>query len=526
MTGSSNLNSHYSNGNYEDIINLMNQKPTIDFRLYWFRIWRKKWWIVASTFVCTSIAVIYALLYIKPIYESTSTIEISPSRLYTSVRSVTPGTSQNVDYREIERKILSTEYLAILGRRIGLDQDPEVISRANTIVEQRPWLDLQDVLDRSIAVTLRRQIKIKRLGRGVLQIVAESTSPNLAYSMAKTLTDIFIDESKKDELKGIRSIKEFSDEQLAIYKRKVEETEEKLKKLQEKIARERVQVIGFNEENIAALKSLIFNDEAAIISKENRLRELQKRLPESLKQERIWETEQDFTLIKRKLAEKLDDFERRISISMREWKSNYEFTFNTEINRLRQESFQIIRRIINRRHPNLGELFEPFSEYQRVIMDLSILNQKLDIAKRILNRYYTLATSDPKQRMELERLEDEIRRNREVYNLFLSHSRGSQIEEALQNSDMEFKYKVIEKARMPIYASRGSKRLFVAIVFFLSSVLSIAVILFWSFFDQTIRDVKDVENELKIPVLGVIPKTKMSFSEFYKNYQPRAYQYD
>ncbi|MDQ7065669.1 MAG: Wzz/FepE/Etk N-terminal domain-containing protein [candidate division KSB1 bacterium] len=526
MDGNSYSNNHQSNGSYEDILNLLNQKPTIDFRLYWFRLWRKKWWIVLSTFVCTSLAVVYALLIIKPIYESSTTFEISPSRLYNSVRSVTPGTSQNVDYQDVQRKILSTEYLALLGKRVGMDQDPEIVKLTKEILAQRPWLKYDDVLDRSMAVFLRRQIKIKMIGPRVFQIVAESPSPNLAYSMAKTLTDIFIDESKKDELRGIRGIKEFSDEQLAIYKKKVELAEDRLKQLQEKIARERIQTVGLNEENIVALKSLIFNDETAIINKQNRLAELQKILPEGLKRERYWDIKRDFALIKRKLNEKLDDFKKRISISMQDWKSSYEFTFNSEINRLRQQSFQIINRLIAESHPNLGDLAEPFSEYQRVLMDLSILNKKIEIARRILNRYYSLATSDPAQRMELERLEEEIEKNREVYNLFLSHSRGSQIEEALQNSDMEFKYKLIEKARMPIYATKGSKRVFVMIVFLVSGLGSVAVVLAWSFFDQTIRDVKGVENELKLPVLGVIPKTRVPFAEFYQNYQPRAYQYD
>ncbi len=120
------------------LLSLLTSRPQIDLRHYWFVILRRKWWGVVIVFLATAGCAIYAWLYIRPVYESSSTIQVLPSRLLNrSVREVTPGVSDAVDYRELQRKILSTDYLLQLAQRPPSQRQIGIHTRGNLINHPR-----------------------------------------------------------------------------------------------------------------------------------------------------------------------------------------------------------------------------------------------------------------------------------------------------------------------------------------------------------------------------------------------------
>jgi hypothetical protein len=121
--------------------------------------------------------------------------------------------------------------------------------------------------------------------------------------------------------------------------------------------------------------------------------------------------------------------------------------------------------------------------------------------------------------LELHRFEDELEQNRRVYRMFYDQSRGSQIEAALQNNDADFKYSIVEPARVPIFAVGGSKRNFVLMGFAASLAVGLALVIGLEFFDQSIRSVEDIEKNLQIPVWGIIPKISAPLSSWHSTFK-------
>jgi hypothetical protein len=202
--------------------------------------------------------------------------------------------------------------------------------------------------------------------------------------------------------------------------------------------------------------------------------------------------------------------------------SNYEITLNNEINSLRQECQRKLTSLIQRLYPNSYEMQQKILDYQMDKIALYILHARVKIANDILNSFVKLATAGPSDQIELKRLEDELEQNRRIYKLFVDQSRGSQIEEALQHTDAEFKYSIFEPARYPIYAVAGSKRNFVSLCFFVSLALGVAAIFVQEFLDQSIRSVEYIEETLQIPVWGIIPKTNAPFNSWHNNLKKLA----
>jgi uncharacterized protein involved in exopolysaccharide biosynthesis len=513
------MNSQRENGqaSAEQLLSLLSAKPQIDLRHYWFIILRRKWWGLAIIFLVTSGSVIYALLLVRPYYEASSTIQVLPSRLLNrSVREITPGVSDAVDYRELQRKILSTDYLLQVVQRLDLVKDQGAIAAAKGLQARNPSVSFDELLQRVLVSNLRTKISASMMpGSMLFQITVRHESPELAYQIVKTLTDIFIDESKKNELRGIRGVREFSNEQLAIYQAKMDEAEENLRRFKARLATSQTQNIGISADNIARLRELISSSELAISDRQRRLTQLNQRLPAAATKT-LWDDDPELARVKAQINAKLEDFKKNVRITGLQ--SNYVMTLNSDVSLLRQECQRLLTGIIPRLYSQLDpEMQQATAEYQLGQIDLYILRAQTKIANEVLNVFVNLAASQPADQLELQRLEDEVAKNRRVYNLFFEQSRGTQIEEALQNSDANFKYLLIEPARIPINPVGGSKRQFVSLSFLVSLIIGIGAIFGLEMMDQSIRSVEDVEQYLQLPVWGIIPRVSVPFTVWHEN---------
>lgn len=508
----------------EQLLSLLNQKREFDWRQYWAVLMRRKWWVIVPIALLTSASIAVALLYIKPTYEASATIQVLPSRLQRSMREVTPGVSNAVDYRELQKKILNTPNLLQLIQRLELSKDPVANETAKTLHAKARWLPYDEVLERVLLETLRDNLSVQmNQGAQLFQISARNESPRLAYRLVKSLTEIFVDESKKNELRGIRGVMDFSNEQLEIYEQKVKASEGKLQTLKERQASAQVQKIGLDANSVLQLRQLISTSESAIAERQRKLAELQNdlRLPAI---PLLWEREADLQQVKYKIEAKMADFKKStIAVGLR---TDSELTLDSEVNVLRQEYLRLLESAVARVYSTLSpELQSAMTEYQLGQIDLYILRTRATVAGDLLQRYAQISTAAPADEIELRRLEAELEQNRRIYEVFLEQSRGSQIEEALQNSDADFKYSVIEAASIPVEPVGGSKKVFVLGAFGISVILGFSLVIVLELSDQSIRQVKDVEQLLGTPVWGVIPKIGVSFEQW-QSILARNYQAD
>ncbi|MGH7598606.1 MAG: GumC family protein [bacterium] len=513
------MNAQRENGQAgaEQLLSLLNAKPQIDLRHYWFIVLRRKWWGIAIIFLITLGSVIYALLFVRPYYEAASTIQVLPSRLLnSSMRQVTSGVSDAVDYRELQRKILSTDYLLQVVQRLDLAKDERAVAAAKALQAKNPAVPFDELIQRVIVDNLRKNINVTLISGSMLfQITVKSETPEPAYQIVKTLTDIFIDESKKNELRGIRGVREFSNEQLAIYQQKVDEAEEKLRQFKERLASNRARSSGIGGENIMRLNELVSSSAIAIADRQRRLGQLEQNFP-AAKRKLLWADNRELAQIKAQIDLKLENVKK--SMQAMGLQSNNDLTFNNELGQLRQECQRLLTSLIPRLYPNLdSDTQQALLEHQLGQIDLYILQSRAEIANVMVNGFVNSAAAEPADQLQLQRLEEEVTKNRRVYNLFFEQSRGTQIEEALQNSDANFKYLLIEPARIPINPVGGSKTQFVSLSFLASLIIGIGAIFGLEMLDQSIRSVEDVEQYLQLPVWGIIPRVSVPFKVWHEN---------
>ena len=112
--------------------------------------------------------------------------------------------------------------------------------------------------------------------------------------------------------------------------------------------------------------------------------------------------------------------------------------------------------------------------------------------------------------MTLNRLEQEVETNRAMYNLFLAQTRGAQIEQAAQMAESEYKLKIIEPTTKPLHPIGPGKKKIMLIALLFGLAIGLGSIFGLEYFNQTYLDVRTLEKDLNIPILGIMPKIQFT----------------
>jgi len=504
-----------NNPKLNQLADMLNSKKQFDILEYWHIFWRKKWLLVGVSFFITIAAVIYALLFIRPIYKVSAAITIeSKSILNTTLGGVSTTIATNLDRQRILRKVYSPDYLNELADILELRDFPVIKATALSYRSSANWLSEKDALERATLAYLRNKLDVTVSARGdQFHVSVQDTSPVFAFKMVDAMTKIFVNQSRQNDLRGIRDVKKFSEEQLSVYKAKMDKAENKLREFNEKMATDRTIEMNPDNSMVKFLTNLKEKTNQNVEERLQRIALLENRIPQNIIQGISVELDEMIAL-EQSVMKKQDDYKRVLENDGPN--SSPEMQLNNELNLLRLESNRVIDRAIDRAFPNLKQTQRnSLDEYILGSFDLYILKSRLAVITQVLNKTIRSSAAQPALVLVKRRLEDEYEQHRRTYRVFLEKSRGMQIEEAIQHSDAEYKYQSVMPAQMPIYAVGGSKKNFVLIAIAFSLIAGIGLVLILDFLDQTIRSDKDVEQFIGLAILGAIPKMNRPFEELY-----------
>ena len=139
-------------------------------------------------------------------------------------------------------------------------------------------------------------------------------------------------------------------------------------------------------------------------------------------------------------------------------------------------------------------------------MDVDFLERKKKALSNLINIYKSSISKGPSQEMTLSRLQRQVEANREIYQALLQQTRGSEIEEALQRTAAEFKFKIIEPAIKPLAPIKPNRNKIMMMAILVGSIVGFALIFILEYMDYSFKNIEDVEKYLNLPVLGTIPK--------------------
>ena len=487
---------------------LEKQKKAVDIREYWRIFIRRKWIFILPFCLCLIGGTIFCLIS-KPVYQSITLIQVtSDENLSRGLDRLVPGITPQQRLQNLRKLITSHTYLKRLIEVLNLYSNPKMQHIVNKNKNKFPDLTIEEITELFWIEYLRAHITIENYGDFV-QIGAFGDSPQFTFDLVKTITQVFIDESLRLEVGGIREALEFSSEQLAIYKQKLDESEERLRKFRENVVRDNVEDqlgVVANMENVS---SMLTTTDLELREAENRLASLAYQIEQSSIQYDIPNSDL-LNNLKKQLTDAFIDLAKfAIEYS---WDNARILKINSLIEDLRKKIREEIEKEIMYKYLFDKDMLDIIVKREIMRIEVECIKRKKDALKNLSEVYKARLAKAPSKEITLSRLQAEADANREIYQTLQKRTRGTEIEEALQKTSADFKFKIIEPPKKPIKpeSPKPLRITFLSIVF--GVVLGFGLISLIEYSDHSFQNIENIEKYLNLPVLGTMPFIEMDLN--------------
>lgn len=489
------------------------QEPEAGFRLnigdYARILWRKRFFLVIPLVISVAVTAIGSR-FLVPEYESSSVVRITTSR-DTGEMERFIGTQRTRDDEvgaQLAADLLGSAFLDELILTMGMDRDPQLIEIAEYQRQNLyPGITTDELVMRKLRNFLRKHIRIHREGPSMWQLCYADANPEAAYVLADAMTRLYIERKRRLAIKDLAEMSQFSEEQLAVYKERLDRSESELARFQEQVAARGVEANPVNAGNVATAEKIKSDLDFTIRNAELTQQRIRGRLIDVLGTVPSGELilsdpdirKRESNLTARREAELLAELAPTIGGSS--------LGINEDVIASEQAIQHILGTVVAEKLPSVPADYRPLLvEYFYQQIQLNAYRQKqarLDSYSRAFRNQVALA---PQMDTELERLRQEVEQNRQLYNTFRSTQTSTQISEAAQSTELGAAVVLVEAASKPLAPVRPNKVKILALAFILGCGIGGAGLLLTEFSDTSFRSVEDVEKLMGLKVLGTVPR--------------------
>ena len=356
-------------------------------------------------------------------------------------------------------------------------------------------------------------------GTEVIRIFYDSENPELTKFVANMTAIVLIKRNLTIRRQQYSSVKKFIEEQFEIVKHRLQQAEKTLKEFKEK-----ENITSVEDESREVLQRIT---QAEIVY--NQVRTDKKELQERLKaiKSKLDTEKKDLTknILKTtsplaiKLKERLVELEvmySNLQVQGFPQDNPKMFDLKKEIERIKQNLVDESLKIID--EENIESLIDPFSQIRKFLeesisleVQLQAIAAKEKNLKLLLEKYNNMLDNLPDKEMKLVRLLRDKEVNNKLYMTLLEEREKARIKEASEIGNI----RVLELARIPHSPIRPRKLLNILVGIFSGLFLGIFMIFVLEYFNDNIKTQEDVEKELGLPVIAVIPKLKSDFDRLF-----------
>jgi succinoglycan biosynthesis transport protein ExoP len=496
----------------------------IDIREYLSVLNKRKVYIIIPIMIIPLVA--FAIgFFIPPVYHSSVTLLIGESKVLPpsverQLEAGRPISRESITERQqaIYSQITSTEYLRRLIAILDIPFPQEIRTMAAKAKSAYPEISENDLAETILADKLRGDVEVELSAANLLKIGVSAPNPIQAQRRAKTLADIFIEESLAKELAGIESNIAFSEDQLNFYHEKLVAAENKLKDFRQQLIVSNVEedTSGLDLQQIAAAAEAI---EFEISSLEERQRDYRGLLlAEDINVGSI-NFPSELSSEKEKLLsniEKLTDLLTRYSwrdpriLSLNEEAKGTLTDLNRKITDYVEENYsdkpERVRETIAKFL--IGELSIEFNRAKKRTLDNGIVAIKSRL------------TDNPDSEITLDRLQSEVDNYKALYDLFVKHSQFAAIDQSARKVEAEAKFALIKPASMPLGPRSPDKKKLLAMGLAIGLVFGTGIIILIEILDNSFKKLDELESYTGLKILGTIPRINLPYGSRMKGKIP------
>ena len=489
----------------------------INLHAYWKVFWRKKLYVIIPLVLSVIIAVT-GVRRLTPIYESHTMLTVEDKSVLTpTIERYVPESDSRTEMRNqqfrsmIEARVKSSDFLKLIVEDLGLQRADQVRRYVESSSREERGARLDELVMRYLVDLLKKKIEVSSPMPGFYTVGVYDTDPATAYVLAEHVTETFINVSRQDQIQGLRQAGAFSDEQLAIYKEKLEGSEKELARIKREMADSQIEHNPVNSANVTFARALKQTVGAEADRSGIALRRVRERLIQLLSvvpsSDKISSDEMVRNSENNLVAYGEEKLLRDLAMSPQAPIAPDRFgeavaSLRSRITDLVQAEYRNLSADV---YPLIVEYF-----YQRSLNDYySFIDRKL---QGYIDQYTKNYDMRPGYEREVNRLTQELETNRAIYKAFLESKTSARISEAVQTTNLGLSMKIIEHAEKPLTPVKPNPLEIILIAVIFGGACGLAAIIITEYVDDSFRSIDEVERVLETPVLGTVPKMEAGFS--------------
>ena len=465
---------------------------------------RRRWWVVLlSVFVVLLLVVFYNEKTV-PVYRGSTKVIFEKTDQMVEGTLLGGFSEGNFIANQIEE--MKTKAFA-----------EEVVASLSGQVKKRffylPHFKPEYKRDRFLVKTVQENLSFNQVrGTEVVNIAFDCEDRYLAQVVTNAAADVLIQRNLTVRRQQYSNVKNFIEEQFEIVKQRLQESEQRLKEF-----KERENITSLEDQSREILERIT---QAEIIY--NEVRSTRKEV-----QEKLTAIQKKLDAERAGLSESIVKTSSPLSMKLKERLVELEVTYsnlqvqgfpesNPKMHELRAEIEKIKRSLVEEtlklnKDENLKDLMDPFAQIRRYMeetitleFELQALTAKANNLRALLNRYSEQLKKLPEKELTLVRLMRDKEVNNKLYMTLLEERERARIKEASEIGNI----RVLERAQLPLNPIRPKKVLNLVLGFVTGSFLGMFLSFMFEYFNNKIRTQEDVERELGLPVIAVIPRQK------------------
>jgi len=485
--------------------NLEPVAPPVDVAEIRRIMWRRKWLLAGPWLAAVLIGVAAAVL-LKPVYFSSTLLMLDRGQ---SMQGPLGNLGGGLDVQQqgdiMREQVQSSLFLKSVIAATGVKQDRATRAWALKDVSKYPGLSQDEQVEAFLVDYLRDAIDIRQSKGQLFRIEVGDADPDRARKFCASVADQFVASSKARQLEAVQAQQEFSVEQQQVYKRALQEAEDKLEAARRTAISTSMTGSLVNGNNLGFANTLLEQATGDVAEQRGRLADLKAQFPGKLRDnDPLSLASGDVSALSAQLTALQGQLGRaQLTEGAATGGASVRLQIAHKTVELETALAEAAARALPSASPDARDLAV---RYRLVQADLAARDAWRAWLSSQVDVYQRQVVMAPSRDLDISHLQAEVDQQRALFNTFQQQSAAAQIAEAFQNAKVSGRFLVMEAATRPLSPGKPNRPLLVILAFIIGGIVGVGTVLVAEHQDQSVKNADEVEKLLGLPVLGAVPR--------------------
>ena len=431
------------------------EKTSVDTRELLWKAKRYRWVALLPLVGALCAAFLYVNVA-TPVYESAVVISLEdPTPFSEGVERLVRPSERNEDMVQkvarVRNRVLNRTFLQGVSDRLGLSREPRLLRVGETAAKKYPGITPEEYATRVSVASLAKKVTVTPVGSTFIRIAVKDPTPVNARRVANAVGEGLIEDTRKATLERAQARGEFSQDQISVIKENLRQSENSLQAAKESAIGSSISAGPMDQVSVSSVRELADGAEKEMDQVRERIN-----ADRATWKERVGSGAQPQELRSARASElegRLRGLEGSYGMAALRGgeRGGGGESYLQQIGATRQMLLNEYESVASRLPgdlPDDARLLAAGIALDRAV--LRSLQARKDRLQGAVRNYLYEARSTPGSQMQIERLTNEVQKNRDLLATMEKEATSSRMSEAIETSQLALRVEVVESPQLPL----------------------------------------------------------------------------